>query len=119
MAEEAKRKLEATSTSTKRKKGAAGKNKKGKNSKGEANLKTAQEKCTETQVGGGGGRPPIFTQPALLAKGCLLKDYQLEGVRWLTSLFENGVSGILADVSTDNSTVYILHICYRYHTLLQ
>jgi ATP-dependent DNA helicase len=26
-----------------------------------------------------------------------LKDYQLEGVRWLASLFENGVSGILAD----------------------
>lgn len=39
----------------------------------------------------------IFTQPENLAKGCVLKDYQLEGVRWLASLFENGVSGILAD----------------------
>ena len=115
MAEEAKRKLEDTSTSKKRKKGAAGKNKKGKNSKGGANLKTAQEKFTETQVGGGGKRA-IFSQPAILAKGCLLKDYQLEGVRWLTSLFENGVSGILADVSTLVYSLRIVHICY--HTLL-
>lgn len=44
-----------------------------------------------------GGKPPIFVQPPNLAKGCVLKDYQLEGVRWLASLFENGVSGILAD----------------------
>ena len=40
---------------------------------------------------------PIFVQPPNLAKGCVLKDYQLEGVRWMASLFENGVSGILAD----------------------
>ncbi len=43
------------------------------------------------------GMPPIFVQPPNLAKGCILKDYQLEGVRWTASLFENGVSGILAD----------------------
>ena len=41
----------------------------------------------------------IFVQPPNLADGCVLKDYQLEGVRWLASLFENGVSGILASVS--------------------
>jgi ATP-dependent DNA helicase len=47
------------------------------------------------------GKKIIFTQPPNLSKGCVLKDYQLEGVRWLASLFENGVSGILADeVST-------------------
>jgi ATP-dependent DNA helicase len=39
----------------------------------------------------------IFVQPPNLASDCNLKDYQLEGVRWLASLFENGVSGILAD----------------------
>ena len=44
----------------------------------------------------GEGRP-IFIQPPNLAEGCFLKDYQLEGVRWLSTLFENGVSGILAD----------------------
>lgn len=39
----------------------------------------------------------VFIQPPNLATDCVLKDYQLEGVRWLASLFENGVSGILAD----------------------
>jgi len=43
------------------------------------------------------GNKPIFVQPPNLSKDCQLKDYQLEGVRWLTSLYENGVSGILAD----------------------
>jgi len=44
-----------------------------------------------------GSGQPIFIQPPNLAPGCYLKDYQLEGVRWLSTLFENGVSGILAD----------------------
>lgn len=35
-------------------------------------------------------------QPALLT-GVTLKDYQLEGLAWLVSLFENGLNGILAD----------------------
>ena len=43
------------------------------------------------------GTKPIFIQPPNLSTDCVLKDYQLEGVRWLASLFENGVSGILAD----------------------
>ena len=38
---------------------------------------------------------PIFIQPKNLQSDCVLKDYQLEGVRWLASLYENGVSGIL------------------------
>ena len=42
-------------------------------------------------------RGPIFIQPSNLAKECVLKDYQLEGVRWFISLFENRVSGSLAD----------------------
>jgi SNF2 family DNA or RNA helicase len=29
--------------------------------------------------------------------GGTLKDYQLEGVNWLVSLYHNGISGILAD----------------------
>ncbi|CAL1702831.1 unnamed protein product [Somion occarium] len=38
----------------------------------------------------------VFTQPALVTGG-KLKDYQLEGVAWMTGLFQNGISGILAD----------------------
>lgn len=35
-------------------------------------------------------------QPALLT-GCTMKDYQLEGLEWLITLYENGLNGILAD----------------------
>ena len=65
-----------------------------KNDASAAALKSAQDKHKAIV---GSGEKPIFIQPPLLASGCVLKDYQLEGVRWLTSLFENGVSGILAD----------------------
>ncbi|KAG9650298.1 SWI/SNF chromatin remodeling complex component, partial [Aureobasidium melanogenum] len=35
-------------------------------------------------------------QPALVTGG-LMRSYQLEGLEWLTSLYENGLNGILAD----------------------
>ncbi|RPA86028.1 hypothetical protein BJ508DRAFT_411622 [Ascobolus immersus RN42] len=35
-------------------------------------------------------------QPALIT-GAVMKDYQLEGLDWLVSLYENGLNGILAD----------------------
>ncbi len=39
---------------------------------------------------------PKFTQPPLIT-GATLKDYQLEGVAWMVSLYENGISGILGE----------------------
>lgn len=51
----------------------------------------------KAKKGGDPKKNPVFMQPKNLAEGCVLKDYQLEGVRWMASLFENGVSGILAD----------------------
>lgn len=35
-------------------------------------------------------------QPKLLT-GAVLRDYQVDGVQWLISLYENGLNGILAD----------------------
>ncbi|GEQ66504.1 hypothetical protein JCM33374_g167 [Metschnikowia sp. JCM 33374] len=35
-------------------------------------------------------------QPAIVS-GCVMKDYQLDGLEWLVSLYENGLNGILAD----------------------
>ncbi|CAL9734058.1 uncharacterized ATP-dependent helicase Irc5p [Monosporozyma servazzii] len=35
-------------------------------------------------------------QPSLL-ENCILKSYQLEGLNWLITLYENGLNGILAD----------------------
>lgn len=37
-----------------------------------------------------------FAQPALVT-GATLRDYQLAGVQWMISLYENGLNGILAD----------------------
>lgn len=93
MALEAKKAL-VKSTKKKRKgESAAGANKKLKNAKGKAALASAQAKDAALRA----GSKPIFVQPANLANDCVLKDYQLAGVRWMASLYENGVSGILAD----------------------
>lgn len=35
-------------------------------------------------------------QPVLVT-GCIMRDYQLVGLEWLTGLYENGLNGILAD----------------------
>ncbi|TFK32975.1 SNF2 family N-terminal domain-containing protein [Crucibulum laeve] len=39
---------------------------------------------------------PVFEQPTLIT-GAKLKQYQLEGLQWMVSLDQNGISGILAD----------------------
>ena len=39
---------------------------------------------------------PADRQPSLVTGGTL-REYQLAGVEWLVSLFENGLNGILAD----------------------
>jgi ATP-dependent DNA helicase len=69
--------------------------KKQKTNGGQA-TKVQQPSTTDTAKNVGTAKP-IFIQPPNLSTDCVLKDYQLEGVRWLASLFENGVSGILAD----------------------
>lgn len=46
-----------------------------------------------------------FWQPPNL-KGTL-KSYQLEGLRWLTTLYENGLSGILADEMGLGKTIQV------------
>lgn len=33
----------------------------------------------------------------ILVSGCTMKDYQLDGLEWLVTLYENGLNGILAD----------------------
>lgn len=103
----AKLKAEEEQSNGKKRKGKGGRgrgSKKAKNNKGEAHLKEAQEK----HQAGLGSSKPIFIQPPNLSKGCKLKDYQLEGVRWLTSLYENGVSGILADEMGLGKTIQVI-----------
>ena len=94
MTENARRKIQKSDKRSRKRK-TDGKDlpkKKPKKNSGEE-LKSALVKDAKVRA----GTKPIFVQPHNLADGCILKDYQLEGVRWLASLFENGVSGILAD----------------------
>lgn len=48
-----------------------------------------------------------FKQPKLLTGGTL-RDYQLEGIRWLCNLFENGLNGILADEMGLGKTIQVI-----------
>ena len=108
-AEKKKRKSEGKPDGTK--------SKKQKKSIGSEKLISAQTKDSETRQ----GEKPIFIQPPNLATDCILKDYQLEGVRWLASLYENGVSGILADGKYFMVAALVLllyTITYSYPTFL-
>lgn len=87
-----------------------GKRKKGSGKRGAKKQKTGEKSSklmAEAQAKADMKRP-IFIQPKNLAKGCVLKDYQLEGVRWLSSLYENGVSGILADEMGLGKTIQVI-----------
>jgi len=74
--------------------GKGGKRSKKNNGESADALRTAQLKDAKIREE---KKRVVFAQPPNLSKDCELKDYQLEGVRWLASLYENGVSGILAD----------------------
>ncbi|TMW63465.1 hypothetical protein Poli38472_002406 [Pythium oligandrum] len=53
-------------------------------------------------------QPPVeFQQPKLLTGGTL-RSYQLEGIRWLCNLFENGLNGILADEMGLGKTIQVI-----------
>ncbi|KAF4001245.1 SNF2 N-terminal domain family protein [Saccharomyces cerevisiae] len=60
----------------------------------EMDTKTKKNEDTTTQ--NGAPDDAAIKQPRLL-KNCILKPYQLEGLNWLITLYENGLNGILAD----------------------
>lgn len=107
MADKARQKVEKAEKRKGKKSDAARKKRKG--NAGEK-LKTALVKDAVVRA----GSKPIFVQPPNLSKDCTLKDYQLEGVRWLASLYENGVSGILADEVRSENVYCILWLLNRY-----
>jgi ATP-dependent DNA helicase len=59
----------------------------GKRKKGANGQAVVAEDAAEVEI-------PIFQQPALIT-GATLKTYQLEGLQWMVSLDQNGISGIL------------------------
>jgi ATP-dependent DNA helicase len=59
---------------------------KGKRRKGTDGEAVAIHEASEEQL--------VFQQPSLIT-GATLKPYQLEGLQWMVSLDQNGISGIL------------------------
>ncbi|OZJ01930.1 hypothetical protein BZG36_04839 [Bifiguratus adelaidae] len=41
--------------------------------------------------------PTVFTESPPYVSGGTMRDYQIQGLNWMISLFENGINGILAD----------------------
>ncbi|KAA1102342.1 hypothetical protein PGT21_019144 [Puccinia graminis f. sp. tritici] len=41
--------------------------------------------------------PFVFTESPSYVKGGTMRDYQVQGLNWMISLFHNGINGILAD----------------------
>jgi ATP-dependent DNA helicase len=62
----------------------------------EANGDDAKGDDAEVEDEERGAEEYTFAQPALVT-GAKLRDYQLAGVQWMISLYENGLNGILAD----------------------
>ena len=65
---------------------------KGKRKKGSNGKVIAVEEETDEEH-----EPPVFQQPSLVT-GAKLKPYQLEGLQWMVSLDQNGISGILGEL---------------------
>eukprot|EP00616_Rhizochromulina_sp_CCMP1243_P008611 CAMPEP_0118998780 /NCGR_PEP_ID=MMETSP1173-20130426/63245_1 /TAXON_ID=1034831 /ORGANISM="Rhizochromulina marina cf, Strain CCMP1243" /LENGTH=752 /DNA_ID=CAMNT_0006950279 /DNA_START=20 /DNA_END=2278 /DNA_ORIENTATION=- len=96
--------METETDGKKRKKGAGaekGKKKKAKTETGE--LQDATQRMKDSRENKAAVE---FWQPPNL-KGTL-KSYQLEGLRWLTTLYENGLSGILADEMGLGKTIQVI-----------
>ena len=66
---------------------------KGKRKKGSNGQIVAVEENTDEEH-----EPVVFQQPSLIT-GAKLKSYQLEGLQWMVSLDQNGISGILGEIN--------------------
>ncbi|KAF1989540.1 chromatin remodelling complex ATPase chain ISW1 [Aulographum hederae CBS 113979] len=66
---------------------------------GERRRRTEQEEDAELirDEKRGGKAETIFRESPAFIKGGEMRDYQVQGLNWLVSLHENGISGILAD----------------------
>ena len=66
----------------------------------------------------GTGASIVFRESPAFVKNGEMRDYQVDGLNWLVSLHENGISGILADemglgktLQTISFLGYLRHIC--------
>ena len=82
--------------------------------------RTEQEEDAELLREGkrGTGAGMVFRESPAFIKNGQMRDYQVDGLNWLVSLHENGISGILADemglgktLQTISFLGYLRHIC--------
>lgn len=59
--------------------------------------KALEKEAQENKSGGFGATVTKSARQPELVTGATMKPYQLEGLEWLISLYENGLNGILAD----------------------
>ncbi|KAJ1918184.1 chromatin remodeling complex Adenosinetriphosphatase [Mycoemilia scoparia] len=50
----------------------------------------------------------VFTESPTYVKGGTMRDYQLRGLNWMISLYENGINGILADEMGLGKTLQVI-----------
>lgn len=53
----------------------------------------------------------VFQESPSYIKGGTMRDYQIQGLNWLISLHENGISGILADEMGLGKTLQTISVC--------
>jgi len=61
-----------------------------------SNAKGKKSEIGQTQKSTKQLESPNIGQPKLVT-GCRMKDYQISGMQWLVTLYQNGLNGILAD----------------------
>ncbi|GAB5585572.1 chromatin remodeling complex Adenosinetriphosphatase [Umbelopsis nana] len=59
--------------------------------------KEEDEEILKDEGDEGSDLPTVFTESPKYVAGGTLRDYQVQGLNWMISLFENGINGILAD----------------------
>jgi ATP-dependent DNA helicase len=84
-----------------------GRKKSKKSGEGAAKLSKMQREAQQQAQQQAQQARAAFKQPSLLTGGTL-RDYQLEGIRWLCNLFENGLNGILADEMGLGKTIQVI-----------
>ncbi|KAI7880433.1 SWI/SNF-related matrix-associated actin-dependent regulator of chromatin subfamily A member 5-like protein [Lichtheimia hyalospora FSU 10163] len=59
--------------------------------------KEEDEEILKDESGESGEQLTVFTSSPAYVTGGKLRDYQVQGLNWMVSLYENGINGILAD----------------------
>lgn len=79
---------------------------------------SAPQTAVEKEVLGEEEKQPYHGEQPALITGAKLKPYQLAGVQWMVSLYENGLNGILADEMGLGKVLFrsCLWICFRHHS---